>query len=390
MHEIAMRYGCNPHQGQARAHVREGEMPLRVLNGAPSYINLLDALNAWQLVKELKEAAGLPAAASFKHVSPAGAAVALALSGELRQACFVGDTELSPLAMAYARARGGDRLSSFGDFIGLSDAVDESTARLIAPEVSDGIIAPGYEPDALEILKEKKGGRYLLFEIDSDYEAPEVESREVFGIQLEQQRNNGKIDAGLLRNVVTDEENLPDEAVRDLLVATVAVKYTQSNSVGLAYDGQVIGMGAGQQSRVHCTRLACAKGDKWLLQQHPRVLSFEFRKGLKRPDKINAIDQYLLWDELSDAEKSVTAQAFENMPDPLTPEERREWLSRFEGLSLSSDGFIPFRDNIDRASRSGVKYVVQPGGSEADDSVTEAANSYGMVMAFSGIRLFHH
>jgi len=390
MKQIGMRYGCNPHQASARAYVRDGDVPVNVLNGRPSYINFLDALNAWQLVRELREATGLPSAASFKHVSPAGAAVALPLSERLRQAYLVGELDLSPLATAYARARGGDRMSSFGDFIALSDTVDESAARLISPEVSDGVIASGYEPKALEILRRKKEGKYLVLEMDPGYVPPEIECRDVFGIQLEQERNNAKVDAGLLGNVVTRRKDFPPEAVRDLLVATVAIKYTQSNSVCVAYDGQVIGMGAGQQSRIHCTRLACAKADKWLLQQHPRVLSLKLRPGLKRPEKVNAIDQYLLWDELADAEKSLLAEAFASAPDPLARRERREWLESFDGLSLSSDGFMPFRDNIDRASRSGVKYVLQPGGSIADAGVIEAADSYGMVMACSGLRLFHH
>ncbi len=388
--EIILRYGANPHQKSARAYMDEGDLPISVLNGSPGYINLLDALNAWQLVRELKAATGLPAAASFKHVSPAGAAVANPLSEKLRKAYLVGDKKLTPLATAYARARGGDRMSSYGDFAALSDKVDKSTAMLLKPEVSDGVIAPDYDEEALNILTSKKGGSYLVLQIDPAYEPPKTEKRQVFGVWLEQMSNDGAIGRSLLENIVTDKKDIPTHAVRDLLVATVALKYTQSNSVAVVYDGQVIGAGAGQQSRIHCTRLACAKADKWLLQMHPRVLSLDFADGLKRPNKMNAVDQFLLWDELSDFERKNLEKSFKTVPKPLTFDERRDWLSKFTGLSLSSDGFIPFRDNIDRASRSGIGYVLQPGGSIADDEVIKAANEYGMVMAFSNLRLFHH
>jgi phosphoribosylaminoimidazolecarboxamide formyltransferase/IMP cyclohydrolase len=388
--EIVLRYGANPHQKSAKAYMDKGDLPISVLNGSPGYINLLDALNAWQLVRELKTATGLPAAASFKHVSPAGAAVANPLSENLRKAYLVGDKDLTPLAAAYARARGGDRMSSYGDFAALSDKVDESTALLLKPEVSDGVIAPDYDKEALDILMSKKGGKYLVLQIDSDYRPPKTEKRQVFGVWLEQMSNDGTIDKNLLKNIVTDKRDIPPDATRDLLVATVALKYTQSNSVAVAYDGQLIGAGAGQQSRIHCTRLACAKADKWLLQMHPRVLSLDFADGLKRPDKMNAVDQFLLWDELSDFERKNLAGRFKSAPEPLSLDERRDWLAGFTGLSLSSDGFIPFRDNIDRASRSGIGYVLQPGGSIADDEVIKAANDYGMVMAFSNLRLFHH
>ena len=388
--EIVLRYGTNPHQKPARVYVEQGTLPITVVNGSPGYINLLDALNAWQLVKELRDATGLPSAASFKHVSPAGAAVANPLSMELRKSYLAGDEELSPLATAYARARGGDRMSSYGDFAALSDTCDKSTAMLIKPEVSDGVIAPHFEPEALEILKSKKGGGYLVMKIDPNYQPAEMEKRQVFGIWLEQKRNDAAITKSLLENIVTTKKTIPPEGVRDLLVATVTLKYTQSNSIVVAYDGQVIGVGAGQQSRVHCTRLACSKADKWLLQMHPRILVLEFADGLKRPEKMNAIDQLLLWDELSDYERKNLVKSFKKKPEPLSDNERHEWIGKFKGLSLSSDGFIPFRDNIDRASRSGISYVLQPGGSIADEEVIRAADEYGMVMAFSKLRLFHH
>ncbi|HEY84455.1 MAG TPA: bifunctional phosphoribosylaminoimidazolecarboxamide formyltransferase/IMP cyclohydrolase [Chloroflexi bacterium] len=385
-----LRYGANPHQKPAQVFITQGELPLTVLGGAPGYINLLDALNAWPLVQELKIALNLPAAASFKHVSPAGAAVAAPLSDALARACFVDDLgELSPLASAYARARGADRMSSFGDWIALSDTVDLFTAKLIAREVSDGIIAPAYEPEALEILRQKKKGRYTILQIDPDYQAPEIESRQVFGLNLEQRRNNAVIRRSLLNNIVSQRKDLPKEAVRDLLVATIALKYTQSNSVCFAVDGQVIGLGAGQQSRVHCTRLAGDKSDNWWLRQHPKVLALQFKAGVKRAEKSNAIDLYLTG-HTSDTERAAWESCFAQIPEALTPRERAEWLAQLNGVALSSDAFFPFRDSIDRAQRSGVKYVLEPGGSVRDDAVIQAADEYGMTLIFSGLRLFHH
>ncbi|NQU42320.1 phosphoribosylaminoimidazolecarboxamide formyltransferase, partial [bacterium] len=364
--------------------------PLRILNGKPSYINILDALAAWQVAKELQEATGLPGASSFKHVSPAGAAIGKPLSDVLREVYMVGDSELPPLATAYARARGADRLSSFGDMAGLSDVVDMPTALLLKPEVSDAVVAPGYEPEALEILKQKKKGNFVIFEIDPDYEPPEMEYRDAMGFRIEQSRNREKVTQELLKNVVTQRNDLTDDARQDLLVATVALKFTQSNSVTVAYDGQVIGTGAGQQSRVHCVRLACSKADKWILQQHPRVRELQFIEGLKRPEKMNVIDQYLLWDELSDPEREELNSKLVEVAKPLTPRMKRNWLDKFKGVSLSSDAFFPFRDNVDRASRSAVQFVLQPGGSVRDDLVIEAAESYGMTMIMSGTRWFLH
>jgi len=387
--EIVLKYGCNPHQSRARAFAKTGELPMTVLNGQPGYINLLDAVNSWQLVKELRTALNMPAAASFKHVSPAGAAVGLPLNDTLKKVYFVDNMELSPVAIAYARARGADRMSSFGDWAALSDTVDVSTAKLLKREVSDGIIAPGYEPEALAILKNKKKGNYIVIEINPDYTPTELEQREIYGITFEQNRNKYVITAEILRNVVTKKKTMPQTAVQDLLVATIALKYTQSNSVCLAYDGQVIGAGAGQQSRIHCTRLACSKADKWFLRQHPKVLSLQFKKELKRPEKINAIEQYLE-EDLTEAERKDWESRFETIPDLLTKDEQYEWLDKLDNVSLSSDAFFPFRDNIDRASRSGVKYIVQPGGSIKDEDVIKAANDYGMTMAISGVRLFHH
>jgi phosphoribosylaminoimidazolecarboxamide formyltransferase/IMP cyclohydrolase len=386
---IQLRYGCNPNQTPARAYVDGGPLPLKALNGAPGYINLLDALNAWQLVRELREACALPAAASFKHVSPAGAAIGIPLSGTLARACFADDLELSPIAAAYARARGADIMSSYGDAAAASDVVDASLANLLKREVSDLIIAPGYDEEALAILKQKKGGKYLVLQVDPDYEPPQMEARQVFGITLEQRRNDVRIDRGILQNVVTERKEVPPDAERDLLVATVALKYTQSNSVCFAYDGQVIGLGAGQQSRVHCTRLAGTKADLWFLRQHPRCLDLPFRPDLGRPARNNAVDKFLS-DEVTPAEERVWREAFTEVPTKLTAREKRDWLDRLDGVSLSSDAYIPFRDNIDRAARSGVKYVVQTGGSLRDDEVIAAADEYGMVMAFSRVRLFHH
>jgi phosphoribosylaminoimidazolecarboxamide formyltransferase/IMP cyclohydrolase len=365
------------------------DLPIEPLNDAPSYINLMDALNAWQLVRDLKHALGLPAAASFKHVSPAGAAIAAPLDETLSASYFVADRDLSPLATAYARARGADRLASFGDWIALSDVVDFPTADLIRVEVSHGIIAPGYEPEALEILKKKIGGQYRILQIDPDYAPAATEQREIFGVQLAQQRNDFIPDDAFFHNIVTARKDLPASARRDLTVATIALKYTQSNSVCLARDGQVIGTGAGQQSRVHCVRLACAKADNWYLRLHPKVLGMKFAKGLKRPEKINAIDIYLQ-DDVTPAELRAWEANFREVPERLSAAEKREWLDDLKGVALSSDAFFPFRDNIDRAQRSGVEYLVQAGGSTRDDLVIEAADEYGMLMINSGVRLFHH
>jgi len=388
--ELKLRYGLNPHQKCARLVIEREPSPLKIHNGTPGYINLLDMLGAWQLARELRAATGRPGAASFKHVSPAGAAIAKPLDAAFRRSQFLGDEELSPVATAYARARGGDRLCSFGDIAAVSDVVDVSLAKLIAREVSDGLIAPGYEPEALDILKSKKGGGFLAVEIDPAYEPPEVESRQIFGFRLEQTRNTAKITRDLLKNVVSAKKDIPEGAALSLLVCTIAVKYTQSNTVGLAYDGQVIGMGAGQQSRVHCTRLACGKADKWLLQQHPRVLALPFKKGLGRVEKTNVVDAYLLWDELSGAELAWLREQLDEVPEPLSREERLAWVKRFDGIVCSSDAFFPFRDSIDRLSRTNVRYVMQPGGSARDAEVTAAANQYGMVMVHSGLRLFLH
>ena len=388
--DIKLKYGLNPHQKHARVIMDMDEPPLRVLNGTPGAINVMDALGAWQLARELKEATGKPGAASFKHVSPAGAAVARPLSDAFRQTQMIPEKDLSPIATAYARARGGDRMSSFGDCAALSDPADSDVATLLKREVSDAIIAPGFEPEALEILKQKKGGNYAIFEIDPDYEPPEMEVKDVMGLQLEETRNTARVSRDQLTDIVSEKTDLPDDAAETLLVVTVALKYTQSNSVGLGYEGQVIGMGAGQQSRVHCTRLACSKADKWLLQQHPRTLGLKFKEGMGRPERTNAVDAFLLWDELSDAERQDLLDKLDEEPEPLTSEERADWVNQFNGISLSSDAFIPFRDNIDRASRSNVQYVLQTGGAARDDLVTEAADQYGMVMIHSGMRWFLH
>jgi len=369
--------------------MKEGELPFQVLSSAPGYINLLDALNSWQLVRELKSATGLPAAASFKHVSPSGAAVAVPLSDVLRKIYFVDDMELSPLATAYARARGVDRMSSFGDWIALSDTVDVSTAKLIGREVSDGVIAPAYEPEALEILKKKKQGRYVVVQMDPDYEPGSTEVREVFGIRLEQCRNDYLSKPEDFSKVVTQSKDLPESAIRDMSIASITLKYTQSNSVCFAVDGQVIGVGAGQQSRVHCTRLAGAKADLWRLRQHPQVLGLPFKPEVKRPDRDNAIDQFLQLD-VTEAEKANWVNVFTETPRQLTAEERRAWLDGMSNVVLGSDAFFPFRDSIDRASKSGVKYVLQPGGSNRDEDVIAACDEYGMTMVFTGVRLFHH
>jgi len=389
MDEIRLRYGCNPHQAPARVFTDGRPLPIEVLSGAPGYINLCDALNGWQLVRELREALGLPAAASFKHVSPAGAALGLPLGEELQRACFVEDLELTPLAAAYARARGADRMSSFGDWAALSDPCDEATALVLKREVSDGVIAPGYSPEALRILKAKREGKYHVVRIDPGYAAPEMERREIFGLTFEQKRNALVPGYGLLERVVTAREDLPESARRDLVLGLVTLKYTQSNSVCFAYDGQVIGVGAGQQSRVHCTRLAAGKADKWFLRQHPDVLALRFRPGVSRADRNNAIDQYLE-DWLSPAEARMWGELFEAAPRPLDPAAKRAWMAGRSGVALGSDAFFPFRDNIDRAQASGVSYVAQPGGSVRDDAVIQACDEYGMVMCFTGVRLFHH
>ena len=387
--DLPLKYGLNPHQHPARLTLPPAS-PLRVLNGTPGYVNIIDAMGAWQLARELKRATGLAGAASFKHASPAGAAVAADLDETYLASQFLAAKELSPAAAAYVRARGGDRMCSFGDAAAVSEVVDRSLANLLRREVSDLIIAPGYDPDALEVLSAKKGGGYLVLEIDPDFEPPGVEQRTLFGLRLEQPRNDAAITRHTFSNIVTDKRNIPDFALDTLVVATIALKYTQSNSVCVAYDGQVIGMGAGQQSRIHCTRLACDKADKWFLQQHPRTLDLPFRAGLKRTEKTNIVDQYLLWDLFSSTEEARMLDDFEERPIPISPEERHKHLSRFEGICLSSDAYIPFRDNIDRAGRSNVRYVAQTGGSTADKGVTEAADEYGMAMAHTGLRLFLH
>lgn len=388
--QLTLRYGMNPHQAPAQIYTMQGELPLKVLNGSPGTINLLDALNGWQLVQELKLALNLPAAASFKHVSPAGAAVAVPLSRQEARAYFVDDLEeLTPLATAYARARGADRMSSFGDWVALSEPVDVMTARLIGREVSDGVIAPGYEPEALAILQQKKNGRYPVVQMDPSYAPPLLERREVFGITFSQRRNDAEINESLLLNVVSASQELPDSAKRDLIVATIATKYAQSNTVCYAVNGQVIGLGAGQQSRIHCTRLAGDKADNWWLRQHPRVLSFQFKDDVKRAVRNNAIDLYVLG-EVGETERPSWEALFETVPAPLTYAERREWLNQLEEVAVSSDAFFPFRDNIDRLQRSGVKYVIEPGGSVRDEDVMAAADAYGMTLIFSGLRLFHH
>ncbi|MCA9935825.1 MAG: phosphoribosylaminoimidazolecarboxamide formyltransferase [Ardenticatenaceae bacterium] len=387
--ELELRYGMNPHQKPARVWVHQGKLPIQVLNGQPGFINLLDALNSWQLVRELRQTLNMPAAASFKHVSPAGTAVSVPLNDTLRQAYLVGTMELSPLAEAYARARGADRISSFGDWVALSDPVDAPTAQLIKREVSDGVIAPGYEPEALQILRQKKGGGYRIVQIDPDYEPPELEQREVFGVTMAQQRNTAVSTPADFQNIVTRNQALPESAIRDLIVALITLKYTQSNSVCYAYNGQVIGVGAGQQSRIHCTRLAGGKADTWFLRQHPRVLALPFRPRLSRPERDNAIDQFLL-DQLTPAEEAAWLEKFTAVPQRLTPAEKQAWISQFTGIALGSDAFFPFRDSIDRARQSGVRYVAQPGGSLRDEAVIQACDEYGMVMVMTHTRLFHH
>lgn len=389
--ELLLKYGCNPNQKPSRIFMKNGgELPIEVLNGRPGYINFMDAFNSWQLVKELKQATGLPAAASFKHVSPAGAALGLPLDETLKKIYFVDDLELSPIASAYARARGADRMSSYGDWAALSDVCDKQTATLLAREVSDGVIAPGYTDEALEILKTKRKGTYNVVKIDPDYKPEPIEHRDIFGITFEQGRNEIGIDDSLFENIVTENKALPESAKRDLMVALITLKYTQSNSVCYAKDGQVIGVGAGQQSRIHCTRLAGNKADIWYLRQHPRVLSLPFKADIRRPDRDNTINVYLSEDWMDVLTDGIWEQYFSVKPEPITKQEKRKWLDGLGGVSLGSDAFFPFGDNIERAHRTGVKYIAQPGGSIRDDNVIETCNRYKMVMAFNGVRLFHH
>ena len=392
MKELELKYGCNPNQKPAKIFMNDNkDLPVTVLSGRPGYINFLDALNGWQLVKELKEATGLPAATSFKHVSPAGAAVGLPLDDVLRKIYWVDDQgELSPLASAYARARGADRMSSFGDFISLSDVCDVATAKLIKREVSDGVIAPGYEPEALEILKSKKNGNYNVILIDPDYVPEELERKQVFGVVFEQGHNNLKIDKEMLKNIVTENKDLTEEAAMDLVISLITLNYTQSNSVCFVKGGQAIGIGAGQQSRVHCTRLAGSKADNWYLRQNPKVLNLPFIDGIRRADRDNAIDLYIGEDYMDVLADGRWEKIFKEKPEVFTREEKRAWLDGLTDVALGSDAFFPFGDNIDRAHKSGVKYVAQPGGSVRDDQVIDTCNQYGMVMAFTGIRLFHH
>ena len=394
MKELALKYGCNPNQKPSRIYMEDGsELPIQVLSGKPGYINFLDAFNGWQLVSGLKKETGLPAATSFKHVSPAGAAVGLPLTETLAKIYWVEDMDwknFSPLACAYARARGADRMSSFGDFIALSDTCDKDTALLIKREVSDGVIAPGYEPEALEILKTKKKGNYNIIKIDPDYKPDPIERKQVFGITFEQGRNEMPIDEEFLGKLVTENKDVPEDAKRDLIIALITLKYTQSNSVCYVKGGQAIGIGAGQQSRIHCTRLAGQKADNWLLRQCPKVLNLPFKEDVGRPNRDNAIDVYMSDDYADVLEDGQWQQFFTEQPEPLTREEKREWLDKMDGVALGSDAFFPFSDNVQRAHRSGVKYIAQPGGSIRDDLVIEACNEYGIAMYFSGMRLFHH
>ena len=392
MNELELKYGCNPNQKPSRIYMADGsDLPIKVLNGKPGYINFLDAFNGWQLVKELKKATGLPAATSFKHVSPAGAAVGLPLLDVLKKIYWVDETiELSPLACAYARARGADRMSSFGDFISLSDVCDKATALLIQHEVSDGIIAPGSESEALEILKSKKKGNYNIVEIDPSYVPEEIERKQVYGITFEQGRNELDINNALLENIVTKNKNLPDNAKIDLIISLITLKYTQSNSVCYVKDGQAIGIGAGQQSRVHCTRLAGSKADNWLLRQAPQVLNLQFADGIARANRDNAIDNYITENYMDVLREGEWQKFFKVKPDVFTAEEKRAWLDRQSGVSLGSDAFFPFFDNIDRAKKSGVSYIAEPGGSIRDEEVIARCDEYNMVMSFTGIRLFHH
>ena len=391
MTELELKYGCNPKQKPSRIFMQSGDLPITVLNGKPGYINFMDAFNGWQLVSELKKATGLPSATSFKHVSPAGAAVGLPLSDTLKKIYWVDDLgELTPLASAYARARGADRMSSYGDFIALSDVCDVCTANMIKREVSDGIIAPGYEPEALEILKSKKKGNYAIIQIDESYKPNPIEHKQVFGITFEQGRNELKIDDELFANIVTENKDLPESAKTDLAISLITLKYTQSNSVAYACGGQAIGIGAGQQSRIHCTRLAGTKADNWWLRQSPQVMELPFIDGIGRPDRDNAIDNYIGEDFMDVIGDGNWQRIFKEQPPVFTAEEKRAWLDKLTGVSLGSDAFFPFGDNIERAHRSGVLYVAEPGGSIRDDNVIETCNKYNMVMAFTGIRLFHH
>lgn len=390
MKELELKYGCNPNQKPARVFMENGDLPISVVNGRPGYINLLDALNGWQLVKELKEATGLPAATSFKHVSPAGAAVGIPLSDTLKKIYFTDDVELSPLACAYARARGADRMSSFGDFIALSDECDKSTALLIKKEVSDGIIAPSYSDEALEILKAKKGGKYCIIQIDASYVPPALERKQVFGISFEQGHNFIKIDENALSNIVTKNKALTEDDKRNLIISLIVLKYTQSNSVCFVKDGQAIGIGAGQQSRVHCTRLAGQKADNWWLRQSPKVLGLQFVDGIKRADRDNAIDVYIGEEYMDVLADGKWQNVFKVKPEVFTREEKSAWISKNTDVALGSDAFFPFGDNIDRAYKSGVTVIVQPGGSVRDDLVIAEADSYNMTMCFNEIRLFHH
>ena len=392
MKELELKYGCNPNQKPSKIYMKNGkDLPIQVLNGRPGYINFLDAFNGWQLVSELKKATGLPAATSFKHVSPAGAAVGLPLDETLAQISWVDDLgELSPLASAYARARGADRMSSFGDFISLSDVCDVDTAKLIKREVSDGVIAPGYEPEALEILKEKKKGNYNVIQIDPDYVPDPIEHKEVFGITFEQGRNELKIDNDFFSNIVTENKELTDQAKIDLAISMITLKYTQSNSVCFVKDGQAIGIGAGQQSRIHCTRLAGQKADNWWLRQSPQVMNLPFVDNIRRADRDNAIDLYIGEDYMDVLSDDAWPNIFKEKPEVFTREAKREWLDKLTGVALGSDAFFPFGDNIERAHKSGVTYIAQPGGSVRDDNVIDTCNKYNMVMSFTGIRLFHH
>lgn len=391
MNSMELKYGCNPNQKPARVFMKDGQdLPFTVLNGRPGYINLLDAFNSWQLVRELREATGLPAAASFKHVSPAGAAVAVPLSETLKKMYFVEGIELTPMATAYIRARGADRMSSYGDFAALSDECDAATARFLAREVSDGVIAPSYSAEALEILKTKRKGNYLVIQMNPDYKAPELETKEVFGVTFEQKRNDIKITEELFNNIPTKNKNITDEAKRDLLIALITLKYTQSNSVCYAKDGQAIGIGAGQQSRVHCTRLAGNKADIWHLRQAPQVLNLPFKPDVRRPDRDNAIDVYISDEYMDLLGGDDWKRVFTEKPPVFTKEEKDAWLAQVKGVALGSDAFFPFGDNIERAHKSGVEFVAQSGGSIRDDNVIEVCNKYNIAMAFTGIRLFHH